>query len=126
MLRIRQPILILTEQDKLTQIMSNLIKNAIEACEPSDEVLVGARGGVYRDGRVGVEFFVEDSGSGLSDEVLQNLAGAKQSDKGGEHQGVGLQIAFRLASELDGAIDVRTEVGQGTRFSLFLPRSAGS
>jgi chemotaxis protein histidine kinase CheA len=32
-----------------------------------------------------------------------------------------MQIAYRLAVALDGALDVRTELGQGTTFSLFLP-----
>ena len=79
------------------------------------------RSGVVRDGHVGVEFFVEDTGSGLSDDVLQNLTAAKRSTKGGDHQGIGLQVAFKLTAELGGALDVRTEAGQGTTFSLFLP-----
>ena len=115
------PLLVLTQQDKLTQILSNLVKNAIEACDPGDEVLLGLRGGIYRDGRVGIEIFVEDTGTGLTDSVLQNLREPKQSFKGGEHQGIGMQVAFKFAQELDGALDVRTEVGQGTTFSLFLP-----
>jgi signal transduction histidine kinase len=115
------PLLVLTQQDKLTQIISNLAKNAIEACGPGDEVLLGLRSGIYRGGRVGIEVFVEDTGTGLTDNVLQNLREPKQSSKGGEHQGVGMQLAFKFAQELDGALDVRTEVGQGTTFSLFLP-----
>jgi len=115
-----------TQVDKLTQLLNNLVKNAIEACQPGDEVCVGARAGVYRDGIVGVELFVEDEGPGLADDVLDNLAGAKRSNKGGDHQGVGLQVAFRLAIELEGALDVRTLAGQGTTFSLFLPRAPSS
>ena len=111
-----------TQADKLSQLLNNLVKNAIEACQPGDEVCIGARAGVYRDGSVGVEIYVEDEGPGLADDVLYNLAGAKRSSKGGDHQGVGLQVAFRLAIELEGALDVRTLAGQGTTFSLFLPR----
>ncbi len=115
-----------TQVDKLSQLLNNLVKNAIEACQPGDEVCVGARAGVYRDGIVGVELFVEDEGPGLADDVLHNLSGAKRSNKGGDHQGVGLQVAFRLAIELEGALDVRTLAGQGTTFSLFLPRVPSS
>ncbi len=118
-----QAIAITTQADKLTQIISNLVKNAIEACAAGDEVTLGARGSVFREGRLGVELFVQDSGSGLTDEVLQNLTVAKRSTKGGDHQGIGLQVAFKLTAELDGALDVRTELGQGTTFSLFLPHS---
>ncbi len=117
---------LVTQSDKLSQILSNLLKNAIEACQAGDEVTLGARAGVYRDGVVGVELYVEDEGPGLSNEVLENLSGLKASTKGGEHQGVGLQVAFRLAIELQGALDVRTLAGQGTTFSLFLPRTPTS
>lgn len=116
-----QAVVVTTQSDKLTQIISNLVKNAIEACTAADEVTVGARGGVVREGRLGVELFVQDSGPGLNDEVLQNLTVAKRSSKGGDHQGIGLQVAFKLTAELDGALDVRSELGQGTTFSLFLP-----
>ncbi len=118
-----QSVTVRTESDKLTQVISNLVKNAIEACAAGDEVLLGVRTGVYRDGIQGVEIFVEDSGPGLSEEVLADLAGVKVTHKGGDHQGVGLQVAFRLSAELGGALDVRTEQGQGTTFSLFLPRA---
>jgi signal transduction histidine kinase len=116
-----QPVVIATQADKLTQIVSNLVKNAIEACEPGDDVTVGVRGSVFREDRLGMELFVQDTGAGLTNEVLQNLTVAKRSSKGGDHQGIGLQVAFKLTAELDGALDVRTELGQGTTFSLFLP-----
>lgn|GEM_PF-1078638 len=109
-----------TSQDKLAQILGNLVKNAIEACAVGDLVQIGAHDGVYRGGRVGVELFVSDTGPGLPADVLQNLTLAKQSAKGGDHQGIGLQMAFRLAAELDGALDVRTSSAAGTTFSLFL------
>ena len=115
------PVVLVTQPDKLTQVVSNLTKNAIEACTSGDEVLLAVHGGVYRDGRVGVEITIEDTGPGLSDDVLQSLRDTKPSSKGDDHQGVGMQVAFKLVQELDGALDVRTEPGQGTTFSVFLP-----
>ncbi len=110
-----------SQQDKLTQILTNLLKNALEACVDGDDVTVGYRTGVYRNGRLGAEVVVADSGPGLPEEALANLTVAKRSSKGGDHQGVGLQVAFALADELDGALDVRTGAGQGTTFTLFAP-----
>ncbi len=115
-----------TQPDKLTQIITNLLKNAIEACSGDDEVRLGLYSGVYRDGYQGIEIYVEDTGPGLAPEILQDLSGEKVSSKGGEHQGIGLQVAFRLTAELGGALDVRTAQGEGTTFSLFLPRSNGT
>jgi len=120
-----RPVSVVADRDKLTQIATNLLKSAVEACEPGDEVLLGVRGGVYRDGSVGVEIYVEDTGPGLSDDVLHNLTVAKRTTKEGDHQGLGLQLAFKLTIELDGALDVRTEPGEGTTFSLFLPAQTG-
>lgn len=117
-----QSIVFSTQADKLSQILSNLLKNAIEACEVADEVVLGVRTNVYRQGRLGLEFFVQDTGPGLPTEVLANLAGQKKSHKGNDHQGIGLQVAFKLAAELDGALDVQTELNRGTTFRLFLPQ----
>ncbi len=118
-------VLFKSQQDKLTQIVTNLLKNALEACQPGDDVVLGYRGGVYRNGRLGLEIYVADSGPGLSTEVLANLSGPKQSTKGGDHQGVGLQLAFGLAEEVEGALDVRTQSGQGTTFTLYVPLAPG-
>ena len=115
-----EPVRILTQSDKFTQVMTNLVKNAIEACALGDDVTIGLRASVVREGRMGVELFVQDSGPGLSVEVLQRLTEVKQTRKGGDHQGIGLQVAFKLTAELRGALDVRSEVGVGTTFSLFL------
>ena len=114
---------IYVEQGKLSQIVGNLIKNAIEACAIGGFVHVGLNAGVIRSGTAGVEIFVEDNGPGLSDSVLANLTKIKVSTKGGDHAGIGLQLAYRLTDELKGALDVHSQSGKGCRFNLFLPLS---
>jgi len=116
------PLLTRIDQGKLAQIMTNLIKNALEACAPGDQVTLSCQRDVYRDGGFGFELTVQDTGPGLEQYVLENLAQAKQSSKGGEHQGVGLQLVVRLVDELGGALDVHTHLGAGTVFSLFFGR----
>jgi signal transduction histidine kinase len=109
------------DESRLTQIVTNLVKNAVEACSPGDTVTVGSRQPIYRDGRSGVEILVRDTGSGIPENVLASLGDGQRSEKGGEHQGLGLLVAFRLARELQGALDVRTRINEGTEFSLYLP-----
>ena len=113
-------VVVRSDEQRLAQILNNLVRNAIEAAG-GESVTVGTDTGVFREGREGVEVYVTDTGPGLPRAVLERLADPKESTKGGEHAGLGLHIVHRLVSELGGNIDVRTAAGQGTSFSLFLP-----
>ena len=105
----------------LQQILTNLLKNAVEACAVGDAITVEVTSDIYRGAVLGLEIAVADTGPGLPREVLASLAAVKISQKGGEHQGIGLQVAFRLAMEIGAALDVRANLPGGTRFQLFVP-----
>jgi signal transduction histidine kinase len=109
-----------SDPQRLTQILNNLLRNAIEAAG-GRSVTVGSAGGVFREGREGAVITVKDTGPGLPREVLLRLAEPKQSTKPGDHAGLGLHIVHRLVGELKGSIDVQTSPGQGTTFTVFLP-----
>lgn len=109
-----------SDEQRLAQILNNLLRNAIEAAAGASVTLSSADG-VFRAGREGVLLEVADTGPGLPRQVLERLSEPKQSTKGGDHSGLGLHIVHRLVEELGGSIDVRTAAGQGTRFSIFLP-----
>ncbi len=113
-------VILRSDEQRLAQILNNLVRNAIEAAT-GESVTVGTDTGVFREGREGVEIYVTDTGPGLPRVVLERLADPKESSKGGDHAGLGLHIVHRLVGELGGNIDVRTAAGQGTSFSLFLP-----
>ncbi len=113
-------LLLRSDEDRLTQILINLVRNAVEAARGA-RVTVSTAGGVFREGREGVLLGVADTGPGLPREVLVRLSEPKESTKGGNHAGLGLHIVHRLIAELGGSIDVRTGAGQGTTFSIFLP-----
>jgi signal transduction histidine kinase len=109
-----------SDEQRLAQILNNLVRNAIEAC-PGQSVTVASSAGVFRGGLEGVEISVRDTGPGLPRAVLDRLADPKQSTKGGDHAGLGLHIVHRLVGELKGSIDVRTSTGAGTTFTVHLP-----
>ena len=113
-------IIVHSDEQRLAQVLNNLVRNAIEAAG-GESVTVGTDTGVFREGREGVEVYVTDTGPGLPRAVLERLADPKESSKGGDHAGLGLHIVHRLVREMGGNIDVRTASGQGTSFSLFLP-----
>ena len=110
-----------SDENKLLQVLSNLMRNAIEACRQGDQVTVTDTLGVFREGREGVEISVRDTGPGLSRDVLEKLFDPKRTTKGSDHSGLGLHIVGRLVGELRGGIDVRTSESEGTTFTLFLP-----
>jgi len=113
-------VILASDEQRLAQILNNLMRNAIEASS-GQSVAVGSEVGVFREGREGVEVYVKDTGPGLSREVLDSLSEPKNSTKGGDHAGLGLHIVHRLVLELQGSIDVRTATGAGTTFTVFLP-----
>lgn len=109
-----------SDEQRLSQILNNLVRNAIEAARGAS-VTVLTVGGVYRESREGLLLEVADTGPGLPREVLTRLTEPKQSSKGGDHAGLGLHIVHRLVHEIGADIDVRTAPGEGTRFSIFVP-----
>ena len=73
-----------------------------------------------------VALYVEDNGPGIPPEVLPKIFGAYFTTKTKEQipgTGLGLSIVHRLLREAHGAVNVRTSVGGGTLFTVYLPSS---
>jgi len=65
---------------------------------------------------------VEDDGAGISPENMKKIFSQSfTTQECGSGTGLGLSIVQRLVSRSKGAIHVRTKVGQGTTFTIFLP-----
>src|SRR5690349_3723555 len=111
-----------TDEGKLSQILRNLISNALKFTEQG-EVRVTATG--EPDGRV--TFVVADTGIGIAPEdqerifeEFSQLPGPLQRRTKGS--GLGLPLCRRLAQALGGSVRVESSVGAGSRFYLALPR----
>jgi signal transduction histidine kinase len=111
-----------TSRAALTSIVANLVKNAIEACEPGGRVEIGAR-----DAPQGIEIIVEDDGRGMSDEAVRELFGPRPLDKEGPRagRGIGLSIVRTLVTRSGGTARVTSRVGAGSCVRVQLPRSQG-
>ena len=102
-------------------IARNLLSNAIKYTEADGTVWVRS----YRaDGRAVLE--VEDTGIGMAPEAVDNLFEPfRQASEGFSREyegtGVGLAVTKRAAEEMDGSVDVDTEEGEGSRFTVRLP-----
>ena len=112
---------IVSDWDRLKQLLVNLIKNAMEAMPKGGNICVAtAPWGLGEAGPSHVEIRVEDNGPGIPREVLARLYQQVASSKAGEHQGLGLAIVGQLVRELNGLINCRSG-DDGTRFQVLLP-----
>jgi PAS domain S-box-containing protein len=111
---------IFTDQDRLRQIMNNLIGNAIKFTKRG-EIKFG-----YTLSDNNFQFFVEDTGIGIDEELYSIIFEYfRQADEGHTRQyggtGLGLPIAKGLVEILGGEIWVESKKGIGTTFYFSLP-----
>ena len=103
------------DRDRVKQALLNLVLNAQEAMKGRGELLVQTS---VRGGAVRVD--VTDTGPGIPPEVLPRIFDAYFSSKK-TGTGLGLPIARRIVEEHGGMLQVHTEVGKGTRFTIWFP-----
>lgn len=105
---------------RITQVLSNLISNAVKFTEKGEvRVAVSLKEGSSEHSLL--EFMVEDSGVGLSEEQVKNLfTPFSQADNSVTRRyggtGLGLSISRRLVKLMGGEISVSSHLGQGTHF----------
>lgn len=105
---------------KLSQILTNLLSNAIKFTS-SGEIVVGVGVKELHEHSIRVEFWVKDSGIGMSDEQIQKLFTPFQQADGSITRtyggtGLGLSISKHLVEMMEGTIAVESELGKGSRF----------
>jgi signal transduction histidine kinase/HAMP domain-containing protein len=115
------PILV-TDQIKLKQIVTNLINNAIKFTERGT---VTISTNIAADG-AGLEIQVADTGPGIPDELLPRVFDKfRQIDSATTRNysgaGLGLYIVKNFVTLLGGTIEVRSKLGEGTIFTVKLP-----
>jgi two-component system NtrC family sensor kinase len=106
------------------QIMANLVGNAVmHAYEKGTGGLIKVGGEIETDEKV--VLFVQDFGRGMSAEVQAKIYDPFFTTRRGTGgSGLGMHIVFNLVSErLKGSIRCDSVVGQGTRFTLSIPRN---
>jgi len=115
---------IVGDHDRLVQVFSNLVDNALDHTPDGGRIHMS----VHPYGHDAVEVTVQDSGSGISPEDLGRIFERfYQVDKsrvrieGGRGTGLGLAIVKELVEAHGGRIIARSQVNQGTTFTVRLP-----
>lgn len=116
---------IVTDKDKLKQVLINLIKNAVEAMQEGGQLLISTRGKVIQDGKEYVEILLTDNGPGIPEHIIAQLFKPVSSTKGKDHAGLGLSIVKKLVDQLNGRISCQSNEMSGTVFQIILPVAAG-
>lgn len=110
-----RPLVMEGDRFALGRVFRNLITNAIQATEPGGRVTIATlRAGDH------VEISVADTGSGIPPERLSAIFDDFVTTKR-RGLGLGLAISKRIVEQLNGTIDVSSEVGRGTAFTLRFP-----
>jgi HD-like signal output (HDOD) protein/signal transduction histidine kinase len=115
-----------TQHAHMKQILTNLMKNAVEAMDQGGDLTISTRDNAFINGKSHIEIQIVDSGPGIPPEIMAQLFTPVTSTKGSSHSGLGLAIVKNLVDELSGHISCTSQAGQGTRFQLFLPRTSKS
>jgi two-component system NtrC family sensor kinase len=108
---------------QLSQIFSNLVRNAAEAAPQGSEVVVRVRS-ICRGGREGTRVTIHDRGRGIPSEVRNQMFDAFFTTKELKGSGLGLWVSKNLIIKHHGTIRFRTstrEGASGTTFEVFLP-----
>jgi len=102
---------------KLSQVFTNLISNANQAVSDNGKIIVRT---FETEADIGVS--VQDNGCGISHEDLKQLFTPFFTTKPvGEGTGLGLSISHGIIEEHQGKIEVDSELGKGTRFTVKIP-----
>lgn len=111
--------LIAGSSDRLQQLFLNLINNSLDAMPDGGEIQIqtAIEGKHSKTQRVLVDFI--DTGTGMTPEVMSHIFDPLYTTKDRGHgTGLGLVIVSQIVSEHGGKIEVKSELGKGTRFRL--------
>lgn len=102
---------------QLTQVLVNLVVNAVQAMPNGGRLIIKT---VVRDDHV--VLIVEDTGIGMSEEIIKQLFTPFFTTKDSGHgTGLGLPVVHGIITSHGGSIKVHSEIDEGTRFEIELP-----
>lgn len=110
------------DRDKIKQILLNLISNAIKYNRPNGSVILQ---GDFTEDEISIT--VQDTGLGIPEDsiphLFQKFYRVREHEGKATGTGLGLSICKQIVQGHAGRIEVKSKMGVGTSFTIFLPRS---
>ncbi len=124
-------VIVESDRNLLFSVLQNFVSNAIRYCEEGDKILIGVRRN-KTDQLAKIQ--VLDSGIGILPEHLSRLTEeffrvqdsslSVKKESSSQGLGLGLSIANRISELLDTSIDIKSEYGKGSQFSIAIPMTS--
>lgn len=111
---------ITSDHGQLQQILLNIINNAIDAAGKNGKIVIATR----QNSTDSIQVDITDNGPGMTAEVQKKIFEpffTTKTDKNKQGTGLGLSITYGLVKKLLGEIEVQSEIGVGTIFTLTFP-----
>lgn len=107
------------DANQLKQVFLNVINNAIFAMQGGGSL--GVTTTIMANDNVHIE--IHDTGKGIPKEILQRIFEPFFTTKQEKGTGLGLSVSYKIIQSHNGRIDVESEEGRGTKFTIVLPVS---
>jgi PAS domain S-box-containing protein len=110
---------VLCDEGQLKQVILNICKNAVDAMSYKEDKKLNIETG-YMEGFNEMFIRITDNGKGISNEELKKIGTPFFTTKS-NGTGLGLSVCYNIMKEHKGRIEVASEIGVGTTFTLILP-----
>lgn len=111
------PVIVNYDAQQLEQVLINMIHNAIQAMPERGSLSVNL---TTKNGTAAIA--IKDSGTGITPENLKRIFDPFFTTKPeGQGTGLGLSVSYGIIANHNGQIDVQSELGKGTTFTIKLP-----
>ena len=117
-----EPPTIVSDRAQLQQVFLNIINNAFAAMEDGGHLEIG----IESVGSDAVAVSIADDGSGISEDDMAHIFDPFFTTKKGTGTGLGLSITYGIVQKLGGQVSVKSTVGEGSRFTVTLPKEKPS
>ena len=113
---------VLVDVNQMKQVLLNLIHNALQAMPAGGEMIIATES-AYRDGRDWIIVSVCDTGVGIPKLDQARIFEPFYTTKGNQGgTGLGLSVTYGIITDHGGQIDVESQPGTGSKFTVWLPQ----